>query len=383
MDETREEMIVVEHEPNQEAVISELPVTSVVPLEFRGTAGEYFKIWIVNLCLSIATLGIYSAWAKVRTKRYFYGNTFLNGVSFDYDADPVKILKGRIIIGILFGALAISQHISLTVYGVMIGVFFLIFPWFAVRALAFNARYSSYRNVRFDFKGRLSEAYKVFVALPLAIPFTLGLIYPYLKKHQVDFFMNSHRYGVRPFKFDADTKAFWPIYGAAWAMSIGLAVVFGIFITVIIAGLSASGGLLANIGDAGPDTFAADSLLFASIWVIYGIMYLAMLFIAAYIKANVTNIMWNNTRLGQHGFESRQTGSGLYKIYLTNLFAVVFTAGLAMPWAMIRLAKYKADCLTVWILGDLDVKASKTQQEIGAAGDAALDLGDFDFDLGL
>src|SRR5258707_6333866 len=47
----------------------------VVPLRFTGRAGEYFRIWIVNICLSIVTLGIYSAWAKVRRKRYFYGNT--------------------------------------------------------------------------------------------------------------------------------------------------------------------------------------------------------------------------------------------------------------------------------------------------------------------
>ena len=54
-----------------------------LPFEFRGNGGEYFRIWIVNLLLTIVTLGIYSAWAKVRRLRYFYGNTFLDGQSFD------------------------------------------------------------------------------------------------------------------------------------------------------------------------------------------------------------------------------------------------------------------------------------------------------------
>ena len=49
---------------------------------FTGTGKEYFKIWIVNILLSIVTLGIYSAWAKVRTEKYLHGNTFLNGSSF-------------------------------------------------------------------------------------------------------------------------------------------------------------------------------------------------------------------------------------------------------------------------------------------------------------
>jgi Bacterial protein of unknown function (DUF898) len=34
------------------------------PVEFSATAGEYFSIWIVNLGLTIATLGVYSAWAR-------------------------------------------------------------------------------------------------------------------------------------------------------------------------------------------------------------------------------------------------------------------------------------------------------------------------------
>ena len=56
----------------------------ILPFEFRGNGGEYFKIWIVNVLLTLITLGIYSAWATVRNNRYFYSNTFVNDVSFDY-----------------------------------------------------------------------------------------------------------------------------------------------------------------------------------------------------------------------------------------------------------------------------------------------------------
>ena len=47
--------------------------------EFTGSGSEYFKIWIVNVLLTIVTLGIYSAWAKVRRLRYFYNNTRFAG----------------------------------------------------------------------------------------------------------------------------------------------------------------------------------------------------------------------------------------------------------------------------------------------------------------
>ena len=68
--------------------------------EFRGTGGAYFRIWIVNLALSIITLGIFSAWAKVRTKRYFNGSTSVAGHAFDYHASGFKILIGRSILGL-------------------------------------------------------------------------------------------------------------------------------------------------------------------------------------------------------------------------------------------------------------------------------------------
>ena len=61
--------------------------------QFSGKAGEFFRIWIVNVLLTILTLGIYSAWAKVRTNRYFYSSTTLAGSSFSYLAKPGRNFK--------------------------------------------------------------------------------------------------------------------------------------------------------------------------------------------------------------------------------------------------------------------------------------------------
>ncbi|MGZ5661700.1 MAG: DUF898 family protein, partial [Usitatibacter sp.] len=61
----------------------------ILLFSFTGDAREYFRIWIVNLFLSVITLGIYSPWAKVRKKRYFYGNTWVAGANFDYHGNPL------------------------------------------------------------------------------------------------------------------------------------------------------------------------------------------------------------------------------------------------------------------------------------------------------
>jgi uncharacterized membrane protein YjgN (DUF898 family) len=57
--------------------------------DFTGRSGEYFRIWVVSLFLSVVTLGIYSAWGKVRKKRYLYSHTELDGTGFEFRATPL------------------------------------------------------------------------------------------------------------------------------------------------------------------------------------------------------------------------------------------------------------------------------------------------------
>ena len=95
-----------------EAQQSSAPHAATV--EFTGNAGEYFKIWIVNIALTVITLGIYSPWAKIRKLRYFYGNTSIEDGHFDYHAKPMAILIGRIIaVSILFAYYLLSQFLPL------------------------------------------------------------------------------------------------------------------------------------------------------------------------------------------------------------------------------------------------------------------------------
>jgi uncharacterized membrane protein YjgN (DUF898 family) len=87
---------------------------------FGGNATEYFGIWIVNLFLTVITLGIYSAWAKVRRKRYFYGNTWLADSNFEYHGNPVAILKGRIIAFVAFVAYSLTTQYSPKLGGLLL-----------------------------------------------------------------------------------------------------------------------------------------------------------------------------------------------------------------------------------------------------------------------
>jgi uncharacterized membrane protein YjgN (DUF898 family) len=137
---------------------------SIHAFSFTGRASEYFGIWIGNVLLSILTLGIYSAWAKVRSKRYFYGNTLLAGYAFDYPAPPAQILIGRLLVVAFFALWTTAVQFFWWIDGIMLLVVLpLITPWAVVRALTFAARYSSHRNIWFEFHGTLREAFWVYL----------------------------------------------------------------------------------------------------------------------------------------------------------------------------------------------------------------------------
>src|ERR1700687_5062640 len=118
-------------------------------LDFIGRAGEYFRIWIVSLFLSVVTLGIYSAWGKVRKKRYLYSHTELDGTGFEFRATPLAILRGRVIALVLLGGFALGGHVLPIMQLVFIIILLALTPWIVVAASRFNARNSAWRDITF------------------------------------------------------------------------------------------------------------------------------------------------------------------------------------------------------------------------------------------
>ena len=184
----------------------------ITPIVFTGKASEYFGIWIVNLLLSLLTFGIYSAWAKVRRKKYFYNNTLIESVGFDYHAKPISILKGRIIAFTLFALYVYGKGSSPLLAGAVVLLFFLALPWLIVRGSLFNARNTSHRGLRFDFTGKVNQAIKLYIGLPILTFFTLGLIWPYIAHEKSQFLMSNHRFGLSQFQMNRVVKQFYKVY---------------------------------------------------------------------------------------------------------------------------------------------------------------------------
>lgn len=346
------------------------PATRHEPV-FSGRAGEYFGIWIVNVLLSILTLGIYSAWAKVRTERYFYGNTRIAGSPFEYLADPVRILVGRLIAYAVVAVLVLTSHFMPLLYFVVLLAIFALMPVIVFLALRFRARYSAWRGLRFAFTGTAGQAYGPFMGWTILSWITLTLLYPIMRQRRHAYIVDGHRFGGRRFSFHGGIEAYYPPYLIVLASGIGAFVVLVVAMVASMALLAQGSGKVMD--QVGP--FIVVALL---------IPFYALMFVfAVFLHVRYTNLMWNNTRLQGQRFESTLRFRDVLWLYFSNLVAVLFTLGLATPWAMIRLARYRASRFAVLADDDLDAFVAEIETNRSAAGAELVDALDIGVDLGL
>lgn len=332
------------------------------PVAFTASAGEYFRIWIVNLALTILTLGIYSAWAKVRKKRYFYGHTRIDGDSFDYRGNPVAILKGRVIAFGLFASFYAAGHFvpGLQVVFLIVAVF--VVPWLIVRSLAFTAYNSAYRNIRLHFRGAYLECLRIIVGYGLLLIITLGLAYPYLKARLVKFAATHHQYGALRFEIADLRQQFRRIFGNG---VIGIALLIGVVVGILNLGAVAVFGWR-------PAALSMTTKLGG---------YVGYLLIFAYSRARYTNATWNNITIGPVRFECALRARDLFWLYLVNIIAIIVTLGLATAWAVVRTLHYRAGKFTLLAEGGLDSFVAAESAQVSAAGEAVGEM--FDIDIGL
>ncbi len=339
--------------PEPEAVFSADASSEQAPpvaFQFTGTGGQYFKIWIVNILLSVLTFGIYSAWAKVRRKQYFYGNTHLSDAGFQYLADPVKILKGRIIVFIFFIAYSGANQFYPMISLVFIPILLILLPWLVVRSLSFNSYNSAFRSIRFNFSGTILGAAKAFVLWPLLMPLTLGIIGPYVFYRQKKFVVENSGYGKTRFHFQAGA-------GDYYALFIKFTLPLILFL-----GLAVGAGLI----------------LAPLAGVILAVLYL---YAFAYFSVKSNNLLYNSTRLLSHGFLATMEIKDYAWIVLTNTLATVLTLGIFHPFAQVRAYRYKIKNLALLPAGDLNQFVAAEQKQVSAVGDEMSEFMDFDFGL--
>jgi uncharacterized membrane protein YjgN (DUF898 family) len=101
----------------------------------------------------------------------------------------------------------------------------------------------------------------------------------------------------------------------------------------------------------------------------------------AYVQSHLTNLLWNNTYGPGVRFNSSLHPGRLLWIYIGNIVAVAATAGLLIPWAVVRALKYRLQSFAMIAQGEIVHEANTAYALVGATGQ---ELGDFfNLDLGI
>ena len=360
----------------------------LAPFQFTGDGQEYFRIWVVNLLLTLVTLGVYSAWAKVRKTRYFWQNTQLDGHAFDYHGDPRAILIGRVVALVLLAGYTFAFDVSRATGLVMVAVLCAVGPWLFMRAQRFRLVNSSWRGLRFGFETDALEAYRV-VLPPLLIWFSSAIItavassriglfgaaatlsfvmIPWMHHRLKAYQHRRSRYGARTFDYLAATPSFYAVYFKAGLLTIGGSVIGGLLVL-------AAAFALRNTQAAEPTQTA--------MFVAGGFVGLVgYLFAWPYFAARLQAVVWSHTRVGDVRFGTAIAAAPLFRLTFKNVLLTLLTAGLYWPFAAVALARYRIECMRVESDQPLQTLAGTTIAPPGAAtGDAALDA--FGLDIGL
>ncbi|MEM6609770.1 MAG: YjgN family protein [Pseudomonadota bacterium] len=365
--------------------------------EFRGTAREWFGIWIVNLLLSIITVGIYSAWAKVRRLKYFYNNTYMDGRNFNYHATGKQILIGRLIF--IAGYIVFSLAISLSpiVGGALAIALLVVIPWLVVRAMKFNARMTSFSNVRFDFEGTVGKAAVVFILAPIlayalifglafaairimangnlgggvAVLIAAGLVLPlafavYDRLLKL-FSINNHLLGSAGFSLRISLGPFLvgQFVALAWILAVG-----GIGVSVTGFSFAAFEQAIAGLenGDSEPGDLGVIGLF-------YFLVFAAFIPAGFIYQTIVRNAVYSRTTMdGGHSFRSDIHPARFFWIGVSNFAITVCSFGLLLPWTQIRMMRYLTAHTHVTPGGSLDDFIGEQVAAGNAVGDAFSDF---------
>ena len=380
----------------------------LLPVEFTASGSEYFRIWIVNLLLTLVTLGLYFPWAKVRRLRYIYSNTLIDSYPLHFHGDPRQMFKGFLLVVVGFILYSVAGRFSpIAALGAFI-IVALLWPALARLSMRFRMRNTSWRGLRFAFAGSTGAAYAAW--MPVFIPgagfLILSLLGPELldpdptryagKAIQVAlaalFFCSlvffpwalfrlkayqhqNYCYGRETSVFTAKVKDYY------WISVKSLAVILLAFMAVVIVifiGVFGLQGFQKNFSELAGNPTAV--FVFFFIGLITWTFFFSLL--QPYFVTRFQNLIWNKTHTQCVKFSSALALWPMFKLTLKNWVFIVVTLGLYWPFAHVAMTRLRLEAVALQFNEDPALWTAAALQASGTAiGELSNDF--LDFDIGL
>lgn len=383
-------------------------------LKFSGRGGEYFRVWIVNVLLSILTLGLYTPWARQRTARYFYDHTVVAGSPLEFTAPLRKMVFGFVIFALLYLAFKIATETgqdtaaSLFILGAA-----LLAPYLWGSAMRFRLASTRWRGLQLHFVARWREVYLaswplfVMAAIWVAIVYSFEALAPPVPARPAHPFaalpaMDATRWALLGvglvlsvlciIRVEFNYKSLLVLRGGIgsqrgrWKPVYGDFVrIWGATVLVFLAGVAVVLGLATGTiytvqslfsGARGPALFL---LVLVTLVVVFLGLVLASAPARAYREARMFQLIWSNVGLSQIArFRCDLRPWAYVRLRLRNLLLTILTLGLYRPFARVSEYRMKTDAVTLHVKGGLDQLVGQLVRQQSALGDALADAAGLD-----
>jgi uncharacterized membrane protein YjgN (DUF898 family) len=376
------------------------------PVEFSGTGGEYFRIWIVNLLLIMVTFGIYYPWAKVRKLKYFYNNTRIDDHAMEFHGEPKKMLRGTLIAGVLFSMYSIAADFSATAGVIALAVLIAIAPVLFQASMRFRLANSSWRGMRMRFTAQgYREAYAC-VALPMLLVFlpgvliglladgdpkskaaagnalatTVGAIFlllaivlPYFFWRIKRFQHNHYAWGPLKTEYRSPVAETYKVFGMTLLVALLLVAAFAAIMFAMWP---------SNVGSTRSWSRNLGIIFTLFVPLFFAFIVLINILPRAYFTAKMQNLLWSRTGNRHFRFKSELAVGKFIGLQFKNYFLILITFGLYWPFAVIATQRMKLEAISLKTRVALDKLTDAARaRENDAAGDMAADI--FGFDVGM
>ena len=363
-------------------------------VQFTGSGSEYFRIWIVNLMLTLVTFGIYYPWAKARKLRYFWENTLVDGDPLGFHGTGEQFFRGNMIAGLMLSVYSFAARLSPTGALVALLVLAAVWPVLLRASMCFRMRNTSWRGVRLAFKGTVPGAYRG--VLPLWIPViamgVLGASMPttpgatpsawaLLPVAVAVLALPAAFYGFKRYQHGgfclADERSqLTATMGSFFSLGfklIGVGLLAGGALVLVMVflglGLSMRGQASEAVASAG-GLLAIPALLFVN----------ALVF--SFFQSRLQNLVWGNTKSAHFQFHSNLKLVPLALVRMKNWLLIGLTVGLYWPFAAVSLYRIRVESVAAKSTIDLSQLLDlSTERFDNATGDSAGEF--FGLDLGL
>lgn len=372
-------------------------------IEFTGSGGEYFRVWIVNLLLTVVTLGLYTPFARRRTARYFYSHTVVAGSPLEFTATGGRMLLGFLLVAGLYVAFNVASRSDQQVAtALMLVGGAVLAPYLWASAMRFRMTSTRWRGVRLQFAASWPQVYRaawpmlVIALVWFGVSFTMATIVPrghapriapstgqmttffgvlavgmllsvlaaVVLDYQAKCLVVQHgRIGGQSGRWKPELSDFFRIWLAA----------AGLFVACVL-GVAVVGGLLVFLSIGALRGSGAPAMV-----VLFALAPLAIILLTvaastparAYRQARVFRLVWNNIGVSHIArFKSRLRVRAYVFLRLRNILLTILTLGFYRPFAMVREYRMRAESVSLHVKGGLDQLAGQLAREEQALGDA-------------